>query len=203
MLEAVRQTYDQPRARRSACSSIPSNSPSPGTGHLRILGHDRLELSKQLTMGRDWEMTFGSFDDQPAERQGTTVVDHTQHQGQTATTDSTAIHHDLDRLSSQGCEQLLSDRQKPAIKCVAVVLQETSEAPDQRFLAGAVARSVIGNDRQVGMSAASQSTDQGRQGIEMFFTMTSWARLIELHNGLFYGTIASIRITHGVPPDWI
>jgi hypothetical protein len=91
---------------------------------------------------------------------------------------------------------LVRDGQKPAITGVAVVFEEAGEALDQRFLRGAIAGRVIGNRRQVRVFATHQPTDQGHQGIEMFFAMTGRARLIELHNSLFYGTIAPIRITH-------
>jgi hypothetical protein len=96
----------------------------------------------------------------------------------------------------------LSDWQKGAINSVTVVFQEAGEALDQTFLCRPIARRVIGNRGQVRMFAAGQSTDQRHQGIEMLFAMALWARLIELHDGLFYGTIPTIRVTHGAAPDW-
>ncbi len=48
------------------------------------------------------------------------------------------------------------------------------------------------------MSAARQTTDQGDQGIQVLFAMTGRARPIELQDGLFSGTIAAIRVTHGM-----
>ena len=53
----------------------------------------------------------------------------------------------------------------------------------------------------MGALPTTQATDQGDEGVEMTFTMASEMRE-ELHEALFYGTIAAVRVTHGAPPDW-
>src|SRR5262249_23661431 len=87
----------------------------PQEGHLCILGHNRLHLCQQRTMGMLWKMALWCIDHHPAERQSTPVIDHTQHQCQTAAASDAAVHHKLDWLSCQHLEELLCDRQKPAL----------------------------------------------------------------------------------------
>ena len=57
---------------------------------------------------------------------------------------------------------------------------------------------MIGDSGQMGVLTTGQAADHGHQGIEMLFAMPGRTRLIELHNALFYGTIAAIRVAHGV-----
>ena len=50
-----------------------------------------------------------------------------------------------------------------------------------------------------GLSAA-QATDQGAEGIEVAFSVAGDGGK-ELREAAFYGSIASIRVTPGAPPD--
>jgi len=79
-----------------------------------------------------------------------------------------------------------------------IVLEEAPEAIDDTFLLSALAGGVVGDAGQMGMFAASQTADQRDQGLEVAFAMPGRTRLLELHNGLFYDTIAAIRVTHGM-----
>jgi hypothetical protein len=153
-------------------------------------------------MHRLGKMAFLSTHNQPAQRQRTPVIDHTQHQGDAATSDDTAIHHKLERLLGQCLQQVLCDGQKPAIDSLAVVFEEAAKAINETFLFGAMTGRVVSDDGQVGVLATTQTADQGDQGIEVLFLMPTGARLVKLHNTLFYGTIPAIRVAHGASPDW-
>jgi hypothetical protein len=80
------------------------------------------------------------------------------------------------------------------------MFEKAREASNDAFLVGTVARSVFGDRRKVGGFAADKTTDQGNQCVEMFFAMALRARLVELHDRLFYGTISTMRVIHGVLP---
>ena len=142
-------------------------------------------------------MTFGAADDQPAERQGAPVIDHTQHQGQAAAPDHTPVHHQLNGLGCQSRQQFLGDRQKPAIDGLAVVFEPAAKAIDDALLLRAIAGRMVGDVRQVRVPPARQPTDQGHQRIEMLLPLSARTRLVELHDCLFYGTIPAIRVAHG------
>jgi hypothetical protein len=129
------------------------------------------------------------------------MVDYTQHQGDTATPNRAAVHHQRDRLCCQILQQRLRNWQEPAFQCLRVMFEPATEALDQAFLLGAVAGCVIGDSREMRPLAAGQATDQGRQGVEVPFAVAAWLESIELHQRAFYGTIASIRVAHGAPPD--
>lgn len=59
-------------------------------------------------------------------------------------------------------------------------------------------RSVIGNRRQMGMATANQAAEQGCQSSKVLFAMPRRARLVELNDCLFYGTMTSVRVAHGL-----
>jgi hypothetical protein len=170
--------------------------------HSRVGRHNLMNLGEQLLMHALGEMAFGTLDDNPAVRQGAPVIDHTEQQGDTAAPDHTTVHNQLYRLRGQCVEQLLSNRKKPAVYGLSLVLEKAPKSLDQAFLAGTVAGRVIGDCGQVRVFAASQTADQGAQRIEVFFAMAGRTWLEELHHGAFYGTIAAIRVAHGAPPDW-
>src|SRR6266508_3910530 len=166
-------------------------------GHSRALWHDLLDLREQLLMHGHTQMTFGPANDYPAERQGTPVIDHTQHQGNAAAPDHTAVDHQLDRLCRQRLQQLLRHRQKPAVDRLAVVFEPAAKAIDDTLLFGATAGGMVGDRGQVRVSPASQPTDQGHQGIQLLLALSARAWLIELHDRALYGTIPSIRVAQG------
>jgi len=134
--------------------------------HRRTRWHDLLDLRKQLAVGLLRKMAFGPAHDYPAEWQGAPVVDDTQHQGNATTPNHTAIHHQQDRLVCQPSEQLLRDRQKPAIDGLAVVFEEAAKTLDDTLLLCTITGRVVGDGGQVRVFTARQSTDQGHQRIE-------------------------------------
>jgi len=134
-------------------------------------------LARAAHDGSAQENGLSRTDYYPAERQGTPVVDHAQHQGQAAPSSHTAVHHQVDGLLGQSCEQFCCDWQEPAINAVTVVFHEAGETLDQAFLPRVVTRGVIGNARQMSVFAADQPTDQRDQGIEMLFAMSARTRL--------------------------
>ena len=77
------------------------------------------------------------------------MIDDTEHQGNTASPDDTAIHHEQEWLLGQTGEQALSNRQKPAVDAVGVVLEPAAEPGDQTFLVGAATGSMIGEGGEV------------------------------------------------------
>jgi hypothetical protein len=60
---------------------------------------------------------------------------------------------------------------------------------------------VIRDVAEVRTLGADQAADQGGKGVEVAFTMAGGPGLKELHEALFYGTMAVVRVTHGAPPD--
>ena len=56
---------------------------------------------------------------------------------------------------------------------------------------------LVSGGGQVGVPAADQPTDQGDQGVEVLFAMTSRSWVIQLHEPLLDGTIAASRVVHG------
>jgi site-specific DNA recombinase len=176
----------------------------PIAQHRHICTHRNqlVDLSEQGTMGLLREVPFRALDHDPSERQGTAMIDHTQHQGDTAASHNTPIHDKCERLLCQIREQGLGDRQEPAVNGLPIVLEPAAEASDQTFLVGAMRRSMISDGGKMGTLSSSQTTDQGDEGVEVAFLMTGGARLIELQEILLYGTIAAVRVTHGAPPDW-
>lgn len=94
------------------------------------------------------------------------------------------------------CTVVNGDRQKPSREGVVVIVKPSHETFGQAQLTNARARSMGNDEGQLRLFATNQAADQSRQGVEMFFLMPSLVRLIELHNSLFYGTIAPIRVTH-------
>ncbi len=155
-----------------------------------------MKLTEHLTMGLLWKVAFLALDDNPGKRQSATVIDDTDHQGTTASTDDAAIHDQGQGLLREIGEQGLGDRQKPTINGRGVVLEEAAAARDDTFLVSSVAGSVIGDGGEMSTLRATQAADQGNQGVEMVFLMTSRVRVKELHEALLYGTIAAVRVTH-------
>ena len=148
------------------------------------------------------KMTFLAFDHQPNERQSSTIIDDTDHQGQTATTNDTAIHDQREGVLAEIGEQGFGDGKEPGIESGLVMLEEATKAGDEAFLVSAVGGSMIGDSREMGVAGTSQATHHRYQGVEVAFTMTGGSGLIELHEALFDGMIAAIRVTHGgAPPD--
>lgn len=107
----------------------------------------------------------------------------------------------MQRFGGEGSEQRLSKGQKPVVERLLVVFEPASEARNHAFLVGRASRRVISNRGQMGAPPASQATDQCNQRVEVAFTMAGRLRMIELHNRPFYGTIAAVRVTHGISPD--
>src|ERR687885_2144043 len=124
------------------------------------------------------------------------MVDRTEHQGQAATPNDAAIQHQRERLLRQIRQQRLGHGQHPAVEGVGVMLEPASETGHEAFLLRAVARGVIGDVAEVGALSTDQAADQGNEGVEMAFAMAGGPRLKELHEALFYGTIAVVRVTH-------
>ena len=153
-----------------------------------------LRLREQSTMGMLRKMPFRRGHDHPTERQGTAMVDHTHHQRQAAASHHAAIHDQVDGRVRERVQQFLGNWQKPTVDGMGITLKKAPKAFDKTFLRRAIAGGVVGDRGQVGMLAAGQTADQGHQSIEMFFAMPSRTRLIELHDRLFYGTIAAIRV---------
>lgn len=145
-------------------------------------------------------MAFLAFDDDPGQRQGSSMVDDADHEGDAATTDDAAINGHEHRLVGQVLQQRLGDRQKPAIQRVRVVFEPAPEACDDTFLGGSSAGRMISDRGQVCAVTAGQAADQGDQRIQMAFAMAGERRQA-LHQGSFYGSLAAIRVTHNAPPD--
>jgi hypothetical protein len=60
---------------------------------------------------------------------------------------------------------------------------------------------MIGDGGQMRARPTHQATDHRDQGVEVAFTLPRGLRLKALHEALFYGTMAAVRVTHGAPPD--
>jgi hypothetical protein len=85
-------------------------------------------------------------------------------------------------------EQVLRDRQKPALDGLMVMFEPAAKAIDDTLLLRAMAGRVVGDRGQVRVFAAGQPTDQGHQGIKVLFGLSGRTRLIELHDRAHYGT---------------
>jgi hypothetical protein len=117
--------------------------------HLCTRRHERGELFEQITMGCLREVAFLALDHNPGERQGTSVIDHTEHQRDTAAANDTTIHHEREWLLRQRCQQGLGHGQKPAVQRVVVVLEPALETLAETFLVGAMTGRMIGDGRQM------------------------------------------------------
>jgi len=143
-----------------------------------------------------WEMAFGTRDHQPGEWQGATVIDHAQHQRNTAATDGTAIHNQNQRLTGQGRQNQLGERQQVGSIAALLVLNPPMKLLDPAGRLGALAGCLAGNLGQLRVLGSDDTTDQGCQGIEMLLAMTTPVRWQCLQQRLFYGTIPAIRVAH-------
>lgn len=149
-------------------------------------------------MGGLREIPFRALHHHPGQGQGAPVIDHAHHQADTATPHDTAIQHEQERVLGQRGQQGLGNGQKPPVHRVYVVFEPAPEACDQAFLIRRPAGRVISDRAQMRTVPARQPTDQGDERIQMAFLMPAGAGVIQLHQGLFYGTIAAIRVTHGL-----
>ena len=122
------------------------------------------------------QVTFLALDHEPAERQGATMIDHTQHQADTAASDHAAIHDQKQRLLGKIGEQGFGNGQKPGFGGLPLVLEEAAEASDEAFLVGTVGGGMVGDGRKMGALGANEATDEGDEGVEMAFLMTSGMR---------------------------
>ncbi len=168
-------------------------------GHLRRGRDQRLDLGQQRTMLLLGEMALASFNDNPGQRQGAAVVEHTDHQGDTAATDDAAIHNDRQWLLGQTGQQRGRNGQKPVLQCLAVVFEPAPKSHDQAFLGRRPCWCMIRNRGEMGAVATNQPTDHGHQGPEMAQPLPRWRRN-RLQKCPFYGTIAAMSVAHGTPP---
>jgi hypothetical protein len=159
--------------------------------------HNRLDLRDQPLMDGLREVTLRCSDNHPTERERATVIGHAHHQRQTATTDHTAIHHDLDRLGRQRGQKHLCHRQIPAIERLLLMLHPAPKATNQALLGHPIGGRRIGDGRQMGAPSARQATDQDQQRGEMLGTVPGWMGAIALQQRPLYGMMPTIRATHG------
>jgi site-specific DNA recombinase len=157
---------------------------------------ERLDLFKQGTVHRLWEVAFLPLDDDPGQGQRTAVIDYTQHQSDTPPCDDTAIHDQHEGLVGEGGQQGLGNGQKPTVQGMSVVLEPAPKARHHALLVGTTTGRMIGDGRQMGTLRPDQATDHRHQRVEMAFAMAGGTGLKELHEPLFYGSIAAVRVTH-------
>ncbi len=95
-----------------------------------------------------------AFEDNPGQGQGTTMIDHTEHQGQTVASNHTTIHAQGERLLNEVGEQSLGNGKKPGLDSLTVVLEEASKSGDEAFLVGTMGGSMVGNRGEMRMAGA-------------------------------------------------
>src|SRR4030095_6469598 len=128
-------------------------------------------------------------------RQGSTFVDHMEHQGDTPTAHYAPIHHKDKRLQRQMRQQDLRARDKIPFLRDLVVPEPPRKAFDPALGLGTIGH-VSGNVGQLRALAPYDTTDQRGEGRQVPGDSPCGLARIPLYEGGSYGTIPAEVVTH-------
>ena len=132
---------------------------------------------------------------QPTKRQGSTFIDHVDHQGNAAAAHDTAIHDQHQGLQGQMRQQDVGIGQKIDLLTDPLVADPSGEALDATLGLGAV-RHLRRDFGEVDAFAGDNPTDQSGQGGEMPGSISFGLIWLPLCEGIASGTITAKVVTH-------